>query len=76
MTALFEQLASFIQWIYDSAQTVLDFVTNALSWLSTEWAIIQTVSNVVMPPALQFVLAFVVAFLVAMLVVKVVVNLL
>lgn len=76
MSSLIDVLQSFIQWIYSSAQSVIDFISDLSLWLVRTWATIQAVSNIVCPPALQVLLAFVIAFLLIMLVVKVVVNLL
>lgn len=76
MSSLIDILQSFFDWLYSSAQSIVDFIGNMVTWLYSEWVIIQTVSNFVMPPALQALLGFMIAFLVVMLVVKVVVNLL
>ena len=69
-------LQSFIEWIYDSAQSVVDFITSMVDWIGSAWLTFQTVSNFVCPPALQSLLAFVIGFLLIMLVVRVVINLL
>lgn len=76
MSSLIDILQSFFDWLYTSAQSVVEFINNMSSWLVGTWARIQAVSNLVMPPALQALLAFMIAFLLIMLVVKVVVNLL
>lgn len=76
MSALFNQFASFIQYIYSSVQTVISFVQSALVWIGQEWVLVQGVSNLVLPSAFQVILAFLVAFMVVMLVVKVVIQLL
>ena len=76
MTALLDQIASFIQWIYDGATSAIDFVVAALDWLVDEITIIQTVSNVVLPPVIQGILLVMISFMVIMLVVKAVFALL
>lgn len=76
MSALLNQLSSFIQWIYDSVNSVLVFVTDCISWLHDEMVIIMTVSNVVLPPTFQALLVFLIGFMLVCLVVRLVVNLL
>lgn len=76
MSAILDQIASFISWLYSSVSQVVDFVNSSVSWLHSEWLIIQTVSNTVFPPALQFVMAAVISFLFVMLIVKAVFALL
>lgn len=76
MTALLDQLSSFIQWIYDSVSSLLDFCISAIEWLGDMVVVIQTVSNVVCPPALQLVLGLMISFMIVFLVVRLVVNLL
>lgn len=76
MSALLNQLSSFIQWIYDSVNSVLTFVTACIQWLHDEMIIIMTVSNVVLPPTFQALLVFLIGFMLVCLVVRLVVNLL
>lgn len=76
MNALLNQLSSFIQWIYDSVSALLDFCTSAIDWLGDMVVVVQTVSNVVCPPALQIVLGLMISFMIIFLVVRLVVNLL
>lgn len=76
MTSLIDTLQSFFQWIYDSVDSLIEFCESAISWVSGMWLTVQTVANVVCPPALQGILAIMIGFMLAFLVVRLVVNLL
>lgn len=76
MTSLIDTLQSFFQWIYDSVDSLIEFCESAINWVSGMWLTVQTVANVVCPPALQGILAIMIGFMLAFLVVRLVVNLL
>lgn len=76
MSSLINTLQSFIQWVYDSVNALISFCVSAIDWVSHMWLVVQTVSNVVCPPALQGILALMISFMIVFLVVRLVVNLL
>lgn len=76
MTSLIDTLQSFFQWIYASVDSLIEFSESAISWVSGMWLTVQTVANVVCPPALQGILALMISFMLVFLVVRLVVNLL
>lgn len=76
MTSLIQTLQSFFQWLYDSVDSLIEFCVSALAWVSDMWLVVQTVANIVCPPALQGILGIMISFMLVFLVVRLVVNLL
>lgn len=76
MSSLIQILQSFFQWFFDSVDSVIGFCQSAIEWLSDMHVIVNSVVNVVCPPALQGILGLMISFMVIFLVVRLVVNLL